>query len=285
LHAIWVMDRFTLMLHCTSHRQLFRSEYGYLNKVVPWFLAPFFGQTPNTYFAHHMAMHHREENLEDDLSATLRFRRDRFGHWLRYYVRFLFIGLGELGVYFWKKRQKKQLTRIIVGEVTFWAVVAASAFFNPGAAFVVFVVPVVIMRGMMMAGNWGQHSFVCPEKPEDPYRASITCINTRYNRRCFNDGYHVLHHLQPRCHWTEHPIEFEKDLAEYGRHDSIVFDGLDFFQVFTNMMLGRWNKLADHFVKLPGAPERSREQVIEFLRSRCVQIGPERAVEQMRTAA
>src|SRR5262245_53373806 len=52
LHAFWVMDRFTLMLHCTSHRQLFKSEYGYLNKLVPWLIAPFFGQTPNTYFAH-----------------------------------------------------------------------------------------------------------------------------------------------------------------------------------------------------------------------------------------
>ncbi len=34
-----------------------------MNHVIPWLLGPFFGQTPNTYFAHHMGMHHREENL------------------------------------------------------------------------------------------------------------------------------------------------------------------------------------------------------------------------------
>jgi hypothetical protein len=34
------------------------------------------------------------------------------------------------------------------------------------------------------------------------------------------------------------------------------------------MMLGRWGYLADHFVHLPGAPERSKEDVIAFLQSR-----------------
>ena len=44
-----VLDRFTLMLHCTSHRPAVQaSDYGALNHVIPWLLGPFFGQTPNT---------------------------------------------------------------------------------------------------------------------------------------------------------------------------------------------------------------------------------------------
>lgn len=272
LHAFWVMDRFTLMLHCTSHRPLFRPEYGQLNKVIPWLLGPFFGQTPNTYFAHHMAMHHREENLAEDLSATLRFKRDRFDHWLRYYARFMLVGLLELAGYFWRRKQKKQLTRIAAGEGAYWATIAVCAWFNPGATLVVFIVPLLVMRAVMMMGNWSQHSFVCPVRPDDPYRASITCINTRYNRRCFNDGYHVLHHVKPRCHWTEHPVEFEKSLAEYGAHDAIVFDGIDFFQVFWLLMWRRWDKLAEHFVSLPGAPRRTRAEVIALLQERVLPI-------------
>jgi fatty acid desaturase len=268
LHAFWVLDRFTLMLHCTSHRPLFKSKYGYLNKLIPWVLGPFFGQTPNTYFAHHMAMHHREENLAEDLSATLGFKRDRFDHWLRYYVRFLLIGLPELAVYFWRRKQTKQLRRILAGEGVYWTAIGALAWFSPAATLVVFVIPLLAIRAVMMMGNWSQHSFVCPEQPDDPYRASITCINTRYNRRCFNDGYHVLHHVLPRCHWTEHPSEFEKNLGEYGRHDAIVFDGLDFFQVFWHLMLRRWHKLAAHFVQLPGAPVRTRDEIIELLQRR-----------------
>jgi hypothetical protein len=120
----------------------------------------------------------------------------------------------------------------------------------------------------MMMGNWTQHSFISQEHPEDPFQSSITCINSRYNRRCFNDGYHILHHIKPRAHWTEHPIEFEKALPEYAAHDAIVFDGVDYFEIWLNMMLGRWAFLADKFVHLEGAPVRSKEDVVAFLKSR-----------------
>ena len=263
-----VLDRFTLMLHFTSHRQLFNKEYKSLNHVIPWLLGPFFGQTPNTYFAHHMGMHHREENLPDDLSSTMRFTRNRITHWLRYYFRFLFIGLPELSLYFYKRNNWKLFGRVLVGEGAYWSVVGVGLWLRTDAALVVFVIPLVLMRTLMMMGNWTQHSFISQEHPEDPFRSSITCINTRYNRRCFNDGYHILHHIKPRAHWTEHPIEFEKALAEYGSHDAIVFDGVDYFQIWLNMMLGRWGYLADKFVHLEGAPARSKAEVIAFLKSR-----------------
>ncbi len=44
--AIVVLERFTLMLYCTSHRQLFKPRYAALNQVIAWLLGPFFGQTP-----------------------------------------------------------------------------------------------------------------------------------------------------------------------------------------------------------------------------------------------
>ncbi len=263
-----VMDRFTLMLHFTSHRQLFNKDYKTLNHVIPWLLGPFFGQTPNTYFAHHMGMHHREENLPDDLSSTMRFTRSRFTHWLRYYLRFLIIGLPELMLYFYKRKNWKLFGRVLTGEGVYWSIVAVGLWLRPEAALAVFVVPLVLIRTLMMMGNWTQHSFISQERPQDPFQSSITCINTRYNRRCFNDGYHILHHIKPRAHWTEHPVEFEKNIAEYGKNDAIVFDGVDYFPIWLNMMFGRWGWLADKMVQLPGAPVRSQQEKIAFLKSR-----------------
>lgn len=267
-----LMDRFTLMLHCTSHRPLFNKRHRALNNVIPWFIAPFFGQTPNSYFSHHMGMHHREENLAADLSSTMRFRRNRLDHWLRYYLRFMVVGLFELEVYFYRKKQWKLFRRVFAGEVAYWLALAGLAFLAPVPAFVVFFVPLVAIRTAMMMGNWAQHSFIRAATPENPYHASITCINTRYNRRCFNDGYHVLHHVKPACHWTEHPAEFERARAEYGRQDAIVFDGIDFFGVWTCLMLGRWAQLAEHFVLLEGAPARTREEIIEVLKERVLPV-------------
>ncbi|HKY37733.1 MAG TPA: fatty acid desaturase [Polyangiaceae bacterium] len=263
-----VMDRFTLMLHFTSHRPLFNKDYKVLNHVIPWLLSPFFGQTPSTYFAHHMGMHHREENLPDDLSSTMRFTRHRFDHWLRYYLRFLLFGLPELSWYFFKRKNWKLFWRTVVGECSWFALVGVGSWLRPEATLAVLVFPLLVMRTLMMMGNWTQHSFISQEHPEDPFQSSITCINTRYNRRCFNDGYHILHHIKPRAHWTEHPVEFQNALPEYAAHDAVVFNGVDYFQIWLNMMLGRWGFLADKFVQLDGAPVRTRDEVIAFLKSR-----------------
>jgi len=265
-----LIDRFTLMLHFTSHRPLFNKRFRFLNHVIPWVIGPFFGQTPNSYFAHHMGMHHREENLAPDLSSTMRFQRNRLDHWLRYYLRFMIIGLPELCLYFLRAKRYKLFVRVLIGEGLYWTAIALGLYFAPAPTLIVFVGPLVAMRMLMMMGNWAQHAFICQQHPEDPYRSSITSINTRYNRRCFNDGYHILHHVNPRCHWTEHPIEFEKALPEYAAHDAIVFDGVDYFQIWVCLMFGRWGRLADRFVRLKGAPERSRDDVIAFLKSRVV---------------
>jgi hypothetical protein len=263
-----VIDRFTLMLHCTSHRQLFRPGHPLLNRIIPWVLCPFMGQTPETYFAHHMGMHHVEGNGPGDLSSTERFRRDGLGDWLRYWGRFLSVGFFELVGYFARHGKPRLMWRVIVGEGAYWVSMALLLWIDARATLVVFLLPYLVMRTLMMAGNWAQHAFVCPEQPGHPMRSSITCLGTRYNRRCFNDGYHALHHVAPRCHWTEHPAEFERNLDEYVRNDAVVFQGVDFFQVWLFLMAGRWNRLARAFVRLPGAPDRTDDEAIAFLRSR-----------------
>jgi fatty acid desaturase len=271
LYWLWLvalLDRYTLLLHCTSHRPLFRPNYRALNLIVPCVLGPFFGQTPHSYFAHHMGMHHREENLAADLSSTMRFRRDSFRAWLGYWTRFMTVGVVDLIRYLVQRRRRRILRRLIAGETAYWLVALVLLYLRPAATVSVLIVPMLLIRTLMMIGNWAQHAFIAPGGAANPYTASITCINTRYNRRCFNDGYHIGHHLHANAHWTEYPAEFEQHLDEYGRQDAIVFDGLDFFQVWLLLMTGRWSRLAHAFVQLPGAPARCHAETIEFLRNR-----------------
>jgi fatty acid desaturase len=178
------------------------------------------------------------------------------------------IGLVDLAQYFAKRGRQRLLRKVLVGETAFWSAVAVLAYFAPGPTTAVFIVPLVLIRTLMMMGNWGQHAFVDQAAPENPYRSSITCINSRYNRRAFNDGYHIGHHLQARAHWTEYPTEFESNIAEYARNDAIVFEGLDFFLVWLLLMTGRWSMLARAYVRLPGAPARSESEIVELLKGR-----------------
>ena len=63
---MYFKGRFGLMLHCISHRKLFKKGYTWLYNYVIWFVCPFFGHTPETYFAHHMGMHHVENNMPQE---------------------------------------------------------------------------------------------------------------------------------------------------------------------------------------------------------------------------
>jgi fatty acid desaturase len=260
-------DRFILMLHNICHRPFLKTEHRSLGLIVPWILSPFLGQTPHTYYCHHITMHHVEGNLVGDLSSTMGYRRDSVVDFARYFLRFFFLIIVELPRYFYRKHHYKLVVRALGGELAFWALVALSAVWNYRAALMVFVVPLVIARFLMMAGNWAQHAFVDPTDSANPYRNSITCINTRYNRRCFNDGYHIGHHLQPRLHWTEMPRNFQATLSEYAEGGAIVFSGIDYFEVWFWLMLKRLKPLARAFVPLSDRT-RSMSEIEALLASR-----------------
>jgi len=265
--VIYFMGPFILMLHNTSHRTLFKRSWGWMNRYIPWVLGPFFGESPETYFAHHVGMHHAENNMEDDLSSTLPYRRDSLPHFLAYFLKFFFAAIFQLLAYFARKRRYTLLVRCAVGEVLFYLAVAGLMFVSWRATLVVLVLPFVITRFAMMAGNWGQHAFVDASAPANNYRNSITCINSTYNRRCFNDGYHIGHHLKATRHWTELPVEFAGNLETYAAEKAIVFTGIDFFVVWLLLMLKRYDALARRMVPLGEVPA-SIEDRIALMRSR-----------------
>ena len=120
-----------------------------------------------------------------------------------------------------------------------------------------------------MSGNFAQQAFIDVDDPTDSWRNSTCLINVPYNHKCFNDGYHIVHHLKPMLHWTEMAAYYRDNIADFGQHDCVVFDGLGNNQtVWWCLMSQQWERLADHLVDLPGAPVRTRDQKIAFLQDR-----------------
>lgn len=262
---------FGLMLHCTSHRVFFKKEYGFLNHYLPWVIGPLFGQTPETYYSHHIGMHHPENNMPEDESTTMPFQRDSFRGFSRYLGVFFVAGVYNLARYFIRKHRTKLLVRSVRGELFYYALCVGLSFINFPATLVVFILPFVISRIIMMTGNWAQHAFICPNEPENSYKNSITCINTKYNHKCWNDGYHISHHIKPSMHWTEHPHYFRETLDEYIENEAIVFDGIHFLHVWLYLMAKRYDLLARHFVNI-GNRFNSDEEIIIFLKGRTKRI-------------
>ena len=255
-NSIFLLGPYILMLHNTSHRSFFKRKYAFLNKLIHWIFGPLFGETPESYFAHHLGMHHPENNLSEDLSSTMNYQRDSLKDFMRYFSRFFFFVVPDLSHYLKRKGRERMMRRFLTGESIWYVIVLILMFVNWQATLVVLVIPVVFTRFMMMAGNWAQHAFIDLESPENCYRNSITCINSTYNRRCYNDGYHISHHLHPSMHWTNHPISFQENINHYAEERAIIFRKLDYFVIWFLLMTKSYDTLAKYFVDL--SPERGR---------------------------
>jgi fatty acid desaturase len=264
------------MLHNITHRRLFKKKYDWLNKYVIWFVCPFFGHTPETYFVHHVGMHHEENNMDDDTSSTLAYQRDSVFDFIKYYLNFIFLGFKETFMYLFNKKKKKYYMRLTYGEGAFFALCAGMCFVNLQAAMWVLIIPFLLSRLVMMLGNWTQHAFVDPNDPENMYRNCYTCINTSYNKKCWNDGYHLMHHLRPGAHYTEMPTLFVKEKDALAKEKSLVFEGIHYLHLFYFLMTKRYDKIADNLVNINNSFS-SREEAINILKQRTAKFYNRRA--------
>ena len=114
----------------------------------------------------------------------------------------------------------------------------------------ILVVPVIYARFIMMMGNWTQHSFIDKNDPEGHFSSVYNCINNVYNKNCWNDGYHSIHHLKPALHYTDMPGEFLKHTEKYKEHKTFIFDGIHYLHVFIYLMTKRYDKLALRLVNI-----------------------------------
>ena len=277
----WYAAPVILMLHCTMHRPFIRRP-KWMNRVHPFVMSFFFG-IPTGYAEHHLGMHHVEDNTPEDLSSTMRYRRDSFLHFLVYFGRFFFLILVELTLYLTRKRRTLMARRAVIGDLTHQALIIIALVLDWRFSLVAFAFPYFMVRFLMMVGNWGQHAFLNTARDNNGISNSITCINSGYNHRAFNDGYHIGHHLKANRHWSEMPKDFEDNRAKYASEGAIVFEKIDFFLVSVLLWLGQWKLLARLYVRLDGQP-RSDEDVIAMLKSR-VQPIPAGLGEAVTTSA
>lgn len=280
IYVPWLMIRWTgpyvLMVHAVTHRPLFKKRYWLADRFVTMGLAPWFGIPPTAYHPHHVLAHHKENNGPDDISSTTAYQRDKFSHFLHYWVRFAFFGHLHLGSFLVRREHWRSLALFVLGEFLYAGAVAALFWLDPVSTFVVFVIPFLLLRFFLMAGNWAQHAFLDAENPTNSYTNSTVLLNTRYNRRCYNDGYHIVHHRKPGLHWADMPGAFLADLPRYLEHDAIVFDGVtNNQQIWWCLMRGDYGFLADRLVDL-GERKRTREEKIAFLMRRVQTIGEAR---------
>jgi hypothetical protein len=246
--VILFQERFILMLHFASHRRLFKSDL--LDGLLNWVYSPFFGVPCGVYKLHHVVMHHIENNHEWDASSTERFQRDSLMDFMRYWFRFVVMIWVDLSRYCVNKRPWRQCVTLVLALLLWLSMITVLSKVNALATMWVLVVPHFFAMSVMAFGNWSQHCFVNPQDRHSNYALAYNCIDTPVNQTTFNDGYHLVHHINARLHWSEIPEYFHKNKGKHLEGGAIVFRGLHFFDVGFLVMSKNLQKLAHHYVHL-----------------------------------
>lgn len=278
------MERFLLCLHFSSHRVIFHNNA--LNTVITWLYTPFFGVPCGVYKLHHVIMHHIENNHELDISSTERFQRDSWSDFFTYWVHFALLIMVEL-IHYTIRTAKYSWTQSILTGLFIWmsTIYLLARYVNVVATVWVFLVPHIVAMSAMAFGNWAQHMFVNPEDRYNNFALTYNCIDTPGNQTTFNDGYHIIHHLNARLHWSEIPNYFYENREKHFQNGALTFRGVHFFDVGILVMTKQLRKLAECYVHL-GSRESAPtvDAVEEKLRSMLVPC-PQDAAPVSQTAA
>jgi fatty acid desaturase len=261
LSQFYFKGSFGLMLHCFCHRSMWQPRWQWIQKYVLWFLCPFFGHLGESYNSHHIGMHHIAGNMPEDSSSTMAYQRDSLKDFVKYWMNFMILGFHDTFQYLFKRKLKKFYVPLTWSEFLFFLFAIGMCFVNLKATLVIFVLPFFFARLVMMLGNWTQHAFVDPIEPEDELASTVICINTVYNHKCWNDGYHAFHHLKPSIHYTEYPLMFEKYKGQLAEKKTFVFSGVHYLHIFTWLMMRNYENLANHLVNINGTFKNKGEAI------------------------
>ena len=182
LHLIlqgYYIGTYTLMMHQHIHqRGILTKGLALFDTIFPYLTDPLMGHTWNTYYYHHVKHHHVESNGPEDLSSTIRYQRDSIKDFLQYVGKFYFLVWLDLPLYFVRKNRPSMAVRAAgweFGTYIFYYLMVTRV--NAKAAMFVLVLPLMLVRFGLMAGNWGQHAFVDDVEPDSDFRSSITLID------------------------------------------------------------------------------------------------------------
>ncbi|OAA47008.1 fatty acid desaturase [Metarhizium rileyi] len=287
LHFIMQMyyvGTYTLMQHQHIHqRGILANKYAFFDTAFPYILDPLMGHTWNSYYYHHVKHHHVEGNGPDDLSTTIRYRRDSVVDFLRYVGRFFFLVWLDLPLYFLGKNRYSMAFKAAGSEFstyTFYYLVSRVVGTQP--TVFVYILPLIMLRMGLMVGNWGQHAFVDSDEPVSDFRSSITVVDVASNRFCFNDGYHTSHHLNPLRHWRDHPISFLEQKQTYANEGALVFHNIDFLMITFRLLCKDYEHLAKCLVPMGNQINLTMDGRVELLKRMTKKFSEEEIAQKFR---
>jgi fatty acid desaturase len=182
------------------HQHLFTFRQASLNRILEFFYALHTGVTTNLWRLHHVLGHHL--NFLDQTKDESRWQRkngSKMGP-IEYTLNVAFTAYSR--GYVVGKKHPKQLKPFLVYTLITFIILAMLIWFNPVAALMLFVLPMITSLLFTAYATYDHHSGL---DTENEFEASRNNMNPLYNFFTGNLGYHTAHHHKQGVHWSKLP--------------------------------------------------------------------------------
>ena len=243
----------------------------------------FYGNVPHNFSTSHVLLHHRLNAGKGDPFYMWDIDRTRFGDLMLYHWRvFLYLTGWSSMVAFRRQRgmpaMDRAFGRLGRGMALYWLaapallmgfLLATGSSIGSAVLFLVFIYfqPLFAMSTFMTVLNVGFHGFI--ELGEDGRPVPCVCSTTIIDGAddSFGEDDHIAHHNFARVTHDRLAAHQRSQQALWAKHRASVFRNLSVAELGTDVMLGRFQKLAnEHYIDFAGGA--SADEIAELLQTR-----------------
>lgn len=259
------------LAHKEGHYYAFYQKW--LRDIVGHFfenwLGVFWGNIPWNFTTSHVYIHHRLDGGMGDTFYEWDLDRSSMADFMLYISRIFMhiIGYSSLK-YFYAQGQKAKAVQLETGMKVYWGVILAILAITRSPAFVFWVIlePLFCMNYFLALINMGYHGFI--EFDQDGKHVDMVNSSAIVDGEddFFGEDDHMAHHYNTGVYFRDLPDHQASQKEEYKRVRASVFQKLSIIELSIFIVLGLWDKLADHYVDYTG--KMSREEIKAMLKER-----------------
>eukprot|EP01041_Mallomonas_annulata_P009353 gene9353-19404_t len=251
----------------TLYKPWFRKVFG--GHIFENILGVLFGNVPWNFSTSHIFIHHRLDGGMGDTFYLWDLDRSSMYDFMLYLWRILLHTSGLSSVAFFNRNGHASKAKLLTeGIITYWVVAVALLAITRSLTFVflIYLQPFFCMTFFLALINIGFHGFLeYDEAGKHIPEVDATAI-IEGDDDSFGEDDHMAHHYNTSVYYRDLQTLQTTKIEDYKRTKASVFRRLSIFELSILIVLGQWEKLAEHYVDFTG--KMTKQEIMNMLRRR-----------------